>query len=358
MGIIHNNVIVTENLKLLIDPANPKSYPGKMGPELVTNNVVNGQPFTISNDGTTSVKLDLGTVESGKFYKIAFGPVVFNSFAAPGEITIAGNSANVSPGFLVNIENTFYQSFVIEALAQGTLSFEGLVGANLTVNFASLREILSSVNVVTDLSGNGNDGLLLNTVRWLSPEFEGMPRPPAFFLNFDDTYNSYIDFGDVGFINDTLGELSFSFWLKNFGGVSSAQTIILSKWDDIGEGFFVNQTTTGNINVSFINGDNGDQLTSSTAIPYGSNLWYNIAVTWKVNEPLKIYINGELDSTSTVVPSFSGFANNTQPLRISGFPDGSLNFIGNISVLQMYDRQLNDDEVRKNFNAFRSRFRL
>jgi len=85
------------------------------------------------------------------------------------------------------------------------------------------------------------------------------------------------------------------------------------------------------------------------------NIWNFAAITWN-NQTLKGYLNDSLQgevTRSTPVDIQSG------TLRIGTRNDIYFaHFVGDISIVQLYNRALTEAEIQQNFNALRGRFGL
>jgi hypothetical protein len=88
------------------------------------------------------------------------------------------------------------------------------------------------------------------------------------------------------------------------------------------------------------------------------NQWYNFTfVANSADNSLKIYVNGIIESSSTVT-TYNGTlkVNLGATLNIGADPNRSRYFGGNIASTQIYNRALSAQEVQQNFNALRGRY--
>jgi hypothetical protein len=110
------------------------------GPELVTNSLlisVDGNAFTVFNDGSNSVGLNLCSVVSGSTYSMEY--TIIGSPSGSATLRIGFNPSLISPFTNIsNIVGTYTISF--EALSSGTLRIEpDNVGANFPIDFVSVK---------------------------------------------------------------------------------------------------------------------------------------------------------------------------------------------------------------------------
>lgn len=84
----------------------------------------------------------------------------------------------------------------------------------------------------------------------------------------------------------------------------------------------------------------GGYWDSSTTISYGT--WYHVAVTQDASNVLRIYVNGQLDTTQTMTAT-----NAPGAIRIGGYSGGGYALTGIVDDLRIYNRALAADEVQK-----------
>ncbi len=167
-----------------------------------------------------------------------------------------------------------------------------------------------------------------------------------------------------GALGITLGtELSVCVWYKKTGdGASSTNQRLVELWrgdstpsgghcatilDSTGkQQFWMNHTGASNSRFK--------TLTSSTA--RSNNIWRYYTATY-ASPNVKLYMDGNLDTSSTGTTTDLDDIDN---ICIGAYQDDNSNywFAGNISIVQVYNRELSQSEVRQNFNAQKSRFGL
>ena len=85
---------------------------------------------------------------------------------------------------------------------------------------------------------------------------------------------------------------------------------------------------------------------------FSLNTWYNVALTFNTTDGMKLYINGNLDSSyTTIKTAFTGNGST----NIAAYGTGNL-LNGRIAKVYCYDRSLTASEVIQNWNADKSKF--
>ena len=194
-----------------------------------------------------------------------------------------------------------------------------------------------------DRSGNGRNGTLTN-----GPTYSTDGGGSIVFDGVDDFCPTQ-SFA----LSSQTNCLTFNFWVK-MGGSTSQNQFFLNK-----DGYGFPHITIGRIN-------NSDSLRFNFEFGPGvfnnfftgtSNIWVNvqIVVTYG-NGAAKAYKNGVYFGVMNGQSSENFPYTNTK-LNIGGLGYGG--FVnGNMSVVQIYDRELSPYEVQQNYNATKSRFGL
>lgn len=205
--------------------------------------------------------------------------------------------------------------------------------------------------VWTDLSGNGNNGTLINGTSYSSAN--------GGTLVFDGI-NDYVDTSLV----TNVGGFTYCVWGKSaskgypnkimgntnaLNGVDGASII----W---GIPSFPPLGIYENLNkmVAFRRtGNNYSKDIFSTEIPNFTNNWHYIVLTYDPANGSKLYCDNVLVGSNAT----SGFAS-TLTIRIGRDGNGSDAFLGNVSQVQVYNKGLTASEINTNFNATKTRFGL
>jgi hypothetical protein len=223
-----------------------------------------------------------------------------------------------------------------------TIVLPGLV---LCLDAANTKSYPGSGTTWTDLSGNGNNGTLVNGVGYNSGNLGS--------LSFDGV-NDEVQLPGT---NLSLNQMTISSW--NFSS-NYAQN-----------GFMFEKTTNGSVNTQYSLFYNTapliyyrtyglsttDLTVNTTTAGVVNNSWNNVVATWDGTNK-RIYVNGVLRATSanltgTVTQNTSGIALIGRHGNPSAYP-----FNGRISNTQIYNRALSAAEIQQNFNALRSRFSI
>jgi hypothetical protein len=224
-------------------------------------------------------------------------------------------------------------------------------GLILTLDAANSRSYPGTGTTWSDLSGNGNNGTLVN-----GPTFDANNNGSIVFDGVNDfvTLSSSLDS-----LNGTT-EASLNMWLKlNSGSNGSGRSglINLTSHDNTNGNlyYYTNSTNVGGIWLNVFRTNR--VYTGDWQPTVDATLWHNLTITTTPGvNGWKMYLNGVLryqttgQNTVNVNSSlFGGFRlgqNNTRELW------------GNISLTSIYNRALTDQEVLQNYNATKSRYGL
>ena len=223
---------------------------------------------------------------------------------------------------------------------------DGLV---LSLDAANKKSYPGSGTVWTDLSGNGNNGTLVN-----GPTFDSNNGGS---IDFDGT-NDYVDCGEYDIITTSL---TFEVWVKpigiNFNSILTGgpSTDGLSPAYENGFYFGYDSRDTQNHLYLVIFGNTRQPIDESFDLI--ENQYYQITVS-SSNTTVKFFINGnEFTSTnSNPVPMTS---TTLQHLIIGGRLYKGISYVNsNVSSVKIYNRALSAEEVLQNYNATKGRFGL
>jgi hypothetical protein len=206
----------------------------------------------------------------------------------------------------------------------------------------------------TDLSGNGNNGTLVNM------DSANFNSANGGSLTFDGT-NEYITLPTNLLIHETGNPFTFSIWFK-----TSSTGIILGQQNNptpnAASGYVpaIYVGTDGLLYTScFWGGSTGNQSVSSSSVNNSS--WNNITVTFAANSQIS-YLNGvsyaTLSKTQTNYSStYYYFLGSGQGAAWFNF-GGSPYYNGSIATTSYYNRALTATEITQNYNALKHRFGL
>jgi hypothetical protein len=219
--------------------------------------------------------------------------------------------------------------------ANGKIVTSGLV---LALNAADRNSYPGSGTTWTDVSGNGNNGILTN-----GPTFS----------------NNSIVFDGVDDYADIPIPLATSYSTVTIEG--------FIKWNSFNGGMFLGFTTydvwTANNTLGYNNGASnvvGINAATVTSLELLGNYKH---YTFVMNSSgllstNKIYINGISQSISAVVNADGNIPGLATNLRLASWNNGA--YHGNVQYgnVNIYNRALSDQEILQNYNAQKSRFNL
>jgi hypothetical protein len=184
----------------------------------------------------------------------------------------------------------------------------------------------------TDLSGNGNNGTLVNGVGYNSDNLGS--------LVFDGV-NDYVSLPSI----NTNSNFTLNFWTKR---TSNTNPTLFSGNPASGYLQIRNGSSEISLVKSFVAELGGFGSSTATTL----NLISNITIT-KSGTTFSASVNGDFKNTLTVTETFTTTA---PTLGIN--TSNSEPYTGNIYQFLVYNRTLSQQEIQQNFNATRSRFGL
>lgn len=223
-------------------------------------------------------------------------------------------------------------------------------GLVLCLDAANSKSYSGSGTLWSDLSGNNNDGTLIN-----GPTYNTANKRSIVFDGVDD----YTALPTNLLIHQTGNPFTFSLWFK-----TSSTGIILGQQNtstpNSASGWVpsIYIGTNGLLYTSlFWGGSTGNQSVSS--FPVNNNTWNNITITFTSGSQLS-YLNGILYATlSKTQVSYAStyyyFLGTGKGASWSNFPTSPY-FSGSIANLLFYSRSLTSTEVLQNYNATKGRY--
>lgn len=210
---------------------------------------------------------------------------------------------------------------------------DGLV---LYLDAGNRRSYPGNGNTWFDLSGNNNHASLVG---------------PTFINNnlgslYLDGINDYISF--LGPI-ESSSDFTIDIWF-NPTRINTTYDMIYSGTDNIDIQLFFHQVTKY-LTTSIENNEiaTSFQLTNDTI-----NKWYNLIFTYDY-QFRKVYLNNTIILNTS---NSTSFTKNDTNVRLGATLGSSLWLQANISNLKIYNLSLNDNDIKKNFEAHRGRFGL
>jgi len=237
-----------------------------------------------------------------------------------------------------------------DTIREATLQQQSNLGNMLAIDAGSSKSYPGSGSVWYDLSGNGNNVNLQN-----SPTFTNG------YINFNGT-----DQYGVAYHNDTLSangkSMTMEVWVRILD-TSAGNTFLISKAPytagpntQNGNYMMWAYHEAENQNLYFVSNDGSDNVNlaySASTVSLTSN-WFQYVITYN-NGLFKFFRNGTL-YTTTVASGPVDIKATTEDLLIGRRKDGTGNLDGDLAIVNIFDYPLNDNDVKSNFNFYRSRF--
>ena len=220
----------------------------------------------------------------------------------------------------------------------GRIAYTGGIVTNgivLNLDAAKMDSYPKSGTTWRDISGNGNNGTLIN-----GPTFNSDNNGSIVFDGSDDVVNC----GNSTIVQITQGTISA--WVKTTSPGSSYRGIITKQGN---YGLFANNS----ILVAYDWGNSADR---STGVNIADGNWKNVCMTFTTNtgSPSNnaiVYLNGASVLTTTIKLDV-----NTVQVQLGNGGNANQQINGNIAQASIYNRALSAAEVSQNFNALRGRY--
>jgi len=224
---------------------------------------------------------------------------------------------------------------------------DGLV---LCLDAANPKSYPGSGNIWYDLSGNGNDGTLVNGVGYDSGNVGSL----VFDGSDDEVRINNNTTARIGTGNHTIIA-----WVNNdivtaedFIGTDGTSTgdVLLMIFDQAGGG-------AGGFR-GHVWSSTGSSNTIDSPRVIGTGNWSMLTqrVTWGGN--IDLFENGVLTATQVLVGSAPTSSKTQMVIGCRTVNGGSNHFDGRIANVSIYNRALTEAEIKQNFNALRGRYRI
>jgi hypothetical protein len=225
---------------------------------------------------------------------------------------------------------------------------DGLV---LCLDAANPKSYSGSGATWSDLSGNGNNGTLVNGVG-----YSGDNLGSLVFDGVDDYVNC-----DIGNLNN-LPEMTGIVWVYKSEQIAADR--FMSRRDTLDNAGWWEFLLSRDGNPAFY----ANFSASPTFVARESsqilslNTWNMVSFTWKgtgASSDIKLYINSIETSYSLSTDNTGSRVNEiSNNLIIGNAIWASRPFKGNMAALQLYNRALTSPEIQQNFNATKGRYGL
>jgi uncharacterized protein (UPF0333 family) len=229
---------------------------------------------------------------------------------------------------------------IVKAEDNGYVSLTPLGTPNILKNLVALYNFESLNSTHTrDASGKSPNGKFENYLRCNNIGFIGKG------CEFNKTASQYITFGNDSSFNFNDGSFTICAWFKTRS--TGEELFIFSKRDSVdnlGYGLRVN-TTTGKM-IANIKTDIEEKIFQSASSVYNNGEWHHVCYVYDLDmREQYLMINGKSDSfTTTLSGSYSSIADFEIGRGYSGY-----NFNGTIDEVILWNRALNDIELRRLF---------
>ena len=262
-----------------------------------------------------------------------------------GEVIYAQKKAE---DFMTSTSNSVYYTKVAYSHMMSYTSYTssggggggGLINTNLVLHLdaGDSSSYSGSGTTWTDLTGNGNDGTLINGVSYSSSN--------GGYLNFDGT-NDRVDFSSyVQPAHTSSSSFTWFVWLYPFETLNN--DVIMGNRAVTGSNVWTKLTPK---RFEWVYPNHMNESGSGTNVT--TNHWQNICIT-KNGASFTYYKNGTSVATMTSTHS----KNYTNPFHIGGDASYGENVQARISVVAVYDAALTASEVLQNYNVHKSRYGL
>jgi hypothetical protein len=183
----------------------------------------------------------------------------------------------------------------------------------------------------------------------------GLPVKAKGGMMFDGT-NDYISAGNIQPF--TLSSRTATWEVVVKFGTSSGAHAIATKWSNsVGQIWWFGRYPSTKIHIAMTIGGSYYAYYSDGDVSSTSN-YYHIVVTLN-GTLLSYYINGVLDSTDTVALGTWASDNGQPDLLLGAQNEGTAaNFNGEIPIVKLYNAALDANQVKQNYNQYKSRFNL
>lgn len=383
MGFYRGPNIITKNLKLYYDISNRKCFRGeptinKANTDSLRTMVLHSgsvQFFDAPEKGDGWKKITINTISSN--YRIAKFPYY----------TQSGETITYSIEYDFNGSVGYYWGL------DGTIGTET---GNYVVNDGSKFSLTYTNSVSQSLSLFLNNKTRINTsgftdvIYYRYYQVESKPYPTSFTENYRGlTYSSgggLYDLSKNNLNGDFINSIKYDY--INLGNIKLGESLnsiqtthnyifteyTVSMWfnctnNSVVEGYgrtlFSTSTepSVGNSCWILINGNNirvysfswyDSVFSQTTSNPIELNKWYNLTVCGLKGGVLQIYVNSELiyqSSSNTLNTSSTTFE--IGDLR----PNRGINFIGYMNQVMFYDRLLDYQEIKQNYESSKYRYK-
>ncbi len=192
-------------------------------------------------------------------------------------------------------------------------------------------------STAADISGNGNDGTLVNSPGYAAGKI-------ANGISLTKAYSQYVNGGRAAIISSDMEELTVSMWVK----ADTLQELGLD-WI-LGKGSLYYLPKSGfslrlwHKQLAFYAVGPNDAMVGVFGPTLEAGVWYHLAGVFKGGEYMKLYVNGVEYTTSATIPPYIA-ASGTYDLHIGNGSYCSYPWDGIIDEVKIFNRALTRDEI-------------
>ena len=225
---------------------------------------------------------------------------------------------------------------------------DGLV---LCLDAANTKSYPGSGTTWSDLSGNGNNGTLVN-----GPTFDSGNNGSIVFDGVNDYITTGTNLSDNNFPNNVYTLVCWFNWNGTVGGSDGRAYLLQNGGSNFPLSLEINSRDfTPARFATWEHTTNGSSHRNSS-VNVDTNRWYCFVVSKGISNTIKMFVDGdEIFSTTSIGGSllpFSGVRIGTHRFTNNRW------FGGNIAQVSIYNRALTASEILQNYKATKSRYGL
>ena len=339
--VLINNVALSQSEILQFFNASKLKYGYLSAPTVTTTAITSITGTTASSGGTVTAIGGAAISAQGVCWSTTSGPTTANSKTTDGTTTpftssltgLTSGTTYYVRAYATNSVGTSYGNEISFTTTTPVIT----TGLKLHYDTSNSSSYSGSGNIITDLSGNGNNGTLVNSSSFTNSVAGGV-------LSFNGT-NQYISTTYTPSNTCTI-----SIWFYNNLNYTDWNRGIFSTFSTSSyNGFYMGTSNIGTYRPSLNIWYNGNTALNSISSVLAINTWYNITVTSGAGS-IKIYLNGNLINT------LSGSTTHADVLNIGRTRFDNNYWSGYIGNTMVYESVLSATDVTNNFNAQKARF--
>jgi len=240
--------------------------------------------------------------------------------------------------------NSSGQTYIYYAVAKNTKETSLIPDTDLELHLDAGDDTTVSVSTWTDLTTNSYDGTFTNFSSTLIDFYE---KELGNFITFDGT-NDYVKINNTGLTKNSGTDFAVEVWAR-MHTTGTADYMVSQTTDDGNTQNWLLRFHSDNKIKFFVYGTDEYLSTSST---YSANVWYHIVGLVESNGIVRIYVNGELEVSSSSGKSADTVARNT----FIGSLGNQQTTDADIGQVRIYHTALTQDQIRQNYNFTKNNY--